>query len=307
MTTTRINSRIAGFAVHFGLLAAVMLCFTLLAPEYIWMPLNIHTAAMTARLLDIFGLSAIRQGAIIAQPGFCMEIISECTVLYMAVLYTGFILATPMRLGRKLSSLALGLAALHAVNIMRIALVFAIGREYPRSFEIMHVYLGQLIMVIFLLALCLLQFHATETNNSSKTGMIAFSLRLGAFGSIIFLFWLGLNKEYVRLTDHAVYWLLGWWDINVRFAYRHELYYQTFNVVIFGAVVLAYRGIPYKAKINVLLSGMIFIMGLHIAFRVMNVWMLLQPDGKLPAYQVSRMLFIFGEYLLLSTCHQPNS
>lgn len=155
-----------------------------------------------------------------------------------------------------------------------------------------------MIMVMVVLAACLIQIPKTDAPTDSANSPSTFLLRLTIWGSILFLFWLRMNGKYVYLGDQVVYWLLGRFGIRIHFTYRHAIYYQTFNLVIFAALILAVRKVPISGKAAVSITGLILIMGLHIVFRLMNAWICLQPDTTAAAYKASQIAFLMGEYLI---------
>ena len=292
------TTKVPYFAAKFCGTCLVLLSLAVLLPESTWQPLNLHTATMANRLLGMCGMHPVQHGTILGQGGFRVQIISECTVLYMAILLSSFILSSPAGIYYKLMGLVACIAGLHAINIVRIAVVYALGVAYPQFFEIAHVYLGQIVMVVLVMAACLFWMHMLEPDAISRRRTTTFLIRLLTYTGILFLFWLMVNKDYVRLTDTIVLLLFSLLDYHLRLNYQHAFYYQTFNLVIFSALMLAMRDMPPKRRIIVSACGLVLIVGLHIVFRICNVLMFLRPSGNMTAFRVSQLIFISGEYLL---------
>ena len=140
----------------FGLLCTVLIVLSAWLPERVHQPLNAATAALTAMLLDFCGAAPVLQGAHLSLGGCQVVIVPECTGLYPTLLFCSFVAACPASLRTKASGMALGAAALNAANIARIAAVIALGSRWPALFEIAHVYLAQIMMVLLVFLACLL-------------------------------------------------------------------------------------------------------------------------------------------------------
>lgn len=281
-------------SLKFGFVCIALFALGIWLPETVFEPLNRHTASMAARLLALCGLDPHLQGITLRQGGFSVRVVSECSVLYAGILFFSFVVAGPGTLRRKAAGLALGIPVLHAINIMRIAAVFALGVAYRPLFELGHVYLGQVLMVICVLAACLTWLGASESG-ASPGGAGIFLLRFAACSAIPFLLWLPLNPGYVRLTDSVVRWLFSLWNYRLEIPYRHTIYYQTFNLVTFAGLVFASR-VSFEARnLRVLASGLALIVGLHIAFRICDVLIASFQSGT--AAWLSFWIGLVGQYL----------
>lgn len=230
-----------------GLFLIFVTCSLSLFAFSIWLPesafewLNENTAHMSACCLSAFGMHPVLHGRALSQDGFAVSVITECSTLYMGILFFSFVAAYPSALRQKLTGLPLGIAVLHAANILRIAAVFAIGVKSPGLFELVHVYFGQVLMVLFVLAVCLAWLSMGSEPAPRSGDLFAFVIRFIAFSSIPFLLWLALNKEYVKLADHVVSGLFSLFGYRLAMKHQHAVYYQTFNVVTFTGLVLATR------------------------------------------------------------------
>lgn len=133
---------------------------TLLFLAAVWLepfmgPLNRATAVLSGKTLALFGFMPQVRDDLITLDGFTVKIVSECTALYATLLLAAFILATPATWRERLAGIAAGSAAIGVVNLLRIAAVTIIGRFDPVRFEIIHVYLGQIAMMVLVLYCCL--------------------------------------------------------------------------------------------------------------------------------------------------------
>jgi exosortase H (IPTLxxWG-CTERM-specific) len=285
-----------GFLLTFVVCACSLFAFSTWLPESAFNRLNENTARMAAHCLRLIGMHPVLSRLTLSQDGFAVSVVTECSTLYMAILLFSFVVAYPAALRQKLIGLPLGIPVLHAGNILRIAAIFAIGVESRNLFEIVHVYLGQILMVLFVLTVCLAWLGAGSEPVPRNRDLFAFVIRFFAFSSIPFLLWLPLNKEYVKLADLVVTGLFWLFHYQLRIPYQHTIYYQTFNVVTFTGLVLATRPPPLKRKLRMLAVGQAAIFVLHILFRVCNV--LLTAFHNEPAEKIGVGITVCGQYIL---------
>jgi len=285
----------AGAVPRFAATFLALQTLTVFFPETAFAPLNHHTAWMAARLLTLCGLPPVLQGNLLGRGSFTVEVVTECSALYMGILFLSFVVAGTATPLRKIAGLALGIPFLHAVNIVRIAWVFALGASDRALFESAHVYFGQVAMVSCVVAVSVAWFRMA-VSGSPPGVMPSFLVRLAAFSAISFLLWLPLNTEYVRLIDHAVRWLFRLWGYRLEMVSRHAVYYQTFNLVTLAGLVLA--GLPFlkRRMLRVLAPGLLLIVGLHIAGRVCNVMMFAFRNAA--AARVFAETILVGQYLV---------
>ncbi|MGO9017120.1 MAG: exosortase H [Syntrophobacteraceae bacterium] len=286
----------AGFVLKFLACSIMLYALAIWLPESAFDPLNENTARMAAYCLNLVGMHPVLAGRDLSQNGFPVSVITECSTLYMGILFFSFVVSYPTTLRRKFIGFPLGVAVLQAGNILRIAAVFAIGVQNRGSFELVHVYVGQVLMVLFVLAVCLAWLRAWAEPFTREHDLFSFLIGFLAFSSIPFLLWLPLNKEYVKLTDLAVTGLFSLFDYRLLIPYQHAIYYQTFNVVTFTGLVLATRRQPAKWKFQLLAAGLAAIFIMHILFRVCNV--LVTAFHNEPAERLAAGISISGQYLL---------
>lgn len=88
-----------------------------------------------------------------AHGGESMVVIPECTGLYTSIIYLSIIGAYPARFGEKLIGLAVGIPAIHALNLVRMVFVSLVLYHKRELFDFFHGYLWQVSFVIFMLLL----------------------------------------------------------------------------------------------------------------------------------------------------------
>jgi archaeosortase B (VPXXXP-CTERM-specific) len=114
------------------------------------------TAGVIGFIFSAAGAEVVVNGALVSINGFGLEIIDECTAVFSAIVYSACILAYPTTLRKKGVGVALGVPALYAINILRLAILAQVGLTHPALFEFVHVYLWQASFIIFVVVLFLL-------------------------------------------------------------------------------------------------------------------------------------------------------
>ena len=112
------------------------------------------TAQMTACLLQVFNMEAVRTGTQIRHPGgFAYEIYYRCTAILPTMLLAVFIAASPAPVSRKAVGLAVGVPALIIVNLLRLVHLFHTGVNNPALFTMAHEVLWEIILIAAMLGL----------------------------------------------------------------------------------------------------------------------------------------------------------
>ncbi len=88
-----------------------------------------------------------------AHGGENLIVIAECTGLYTSIIYFSIIGAYPSRIREKLIGLAIGIPAIHILNLARMVFVSLVLYHRRDLFEFFHGYLWQVSFVIFMLLL----------------------------------------------------------------------------------------------------------------------------------------------------------
>ncbi|MCM2357007.1 MAG: exosortase H [Geobacteraceae bacterium] len=280
--------------LRFLLLCTLLVAAASWAPEHLFAPLNQSTAAAAGSFLGLLGMSPGVAGDLLTLDGFRVRIVTECTPLYMALLYSSFVLASPAPPGRKALGLLCGLPLLNAVNIVRLAAVVAVGAARPALFEAVHVYLGQVLSVLAVVIACLV-WHRSASGRTGN-GSFAFMARAAVISGLLFLPWLLLNRRYVAAGDYPIRFLFRLAGCPIDLAAGLALYYQTFNVVTFLALILATGTITARRKLLGVAGGLPLLWFGHQAFRTGNVLLsAFQVEGAL---RLSAAVHLFSSYFL---------
>lgn len=111
-----------------------------------------HAGGAVCRL---FGEDARMIGTMISSPRFAVNIRNGCNGLETMFIFAAAVLAFPAPWRVKLWGLLAGVAAIQALNLVRIVSLFFIGVHWPALFEKWHVVVWQVIVILFGVALFL--------------------------------------------------------------------------------------------------------------------------------------------------------
>lgn len=114
------------------------------------------TAAATGFMLNLSGNSVQVNGGLISSPDFSMGIVSGCTGIIPTVILVSAVLAYPCQAKQKATGIALGIAAIFVLNLLRTVSLFLIGSRFSSSFfNTAHFLIWQPIMIMLAIVLWL--------------------------------------------------------------------------------------------------------------------------------------------------------
>lgn len=282
--------------LRFALFGTLFMLVTLWLEPHL-APFCRATAVQVGALLCLAGFAPQVQGDLITLSGFTVRIVTECTPLYACLLYGAFVLAQPASCRRTLAGLFAGVLIISAVNLLRISLVTAAGSGVSAfMFDVLHVYLGQVVMLMLVVALALIWRRWGAVAPSPFQSM--FVLRAGYLASLFFLPWVAVNRLYVALLDSlvaAIFSLLypGYLLLTPR---PFPIYNHTFAVPLFLALMLAELRPWSWRRVAGIMGGISMIACWHALFRGSHVvWTALDLPEIMPLHQG---IYLLGQYLL---------
>ncbi len=276
------------------------LLFTLFLLAALWLephltPLCTATAVQVGALLSLAGGAPQVQGDLITLSGFTVRIVTECTPLYACLLYCSFVLAQPASWQRTLTGLLLGVAVITAANLLRITLVTAAGSVVaPILFDILHVYLGQVAMLMLVVAAALSWLRWS----AGAPAPFPFLLRAAFIATALFVPWVLVNRSYVEFLDSMVALLFSLLYPGYQLLTPRPLaiYNHTFAVPLFMALVLAGRSAWTWRRMNAAICGISLIAVWHALFRITHVvWTALDVPEIAPLHQA---IYLLGQFML---------
>ena len=282
------------FAIKFILLCGVLYGISGWAPDTFFEPINSYTAAMLGFSLQALGIHPTVHGIFVSVDSFSVKVITECSAIFISILFFSFVLAYPTSWKKKAIGLLFGIPILFAVNILRLVVVFITGMIHPDFFEYMHLYFWQIILIIFVLILCLAWLRLVVAVRM-KNRPLSFFVRFIAFSSIPFLAWLYLHKGYVLMNAFIIKFLLKGYHLH--FSPDMDLIYpSTFNLIVFAGLVLATQSIGRRKKIKALVIGLTVMFVMQLIYRLFHV--LFAGFQMQNALKVIVILKIINQYFL---------
>ena len=286
------------FGVLFVLLCSIFYVIIRWTPST-FEPINNYTAAVMGFSLRALGIEPSVQGVFVSAGGFGVEIITECSPIYMLILFSSFVLAYPTTLKKKAIGLLFGIPFLFAMNTLRLVVGFIAGMWRPDLFEYVHVYLWQTIIIILVFISCLVWLHYMVMVTTRNEPM-AFLVRFIAFSSLPFLIWIYLDEIYISMNSYITELLLNCVGYSVRLAPDPNvaLYPSTFNLIAFTALILATQtpSISRKgAKIKALVIGLTLMMVVEV---IHGSFQILAELGVDHASEIKFAAVIANQYFL---------
>jgi exosortase/archaeosortase family protein len=119
------------------------------------------TTASVRALLALTGMRVEQIGHVLTAGGTGIEIAPDCSPHLPYLIFAGAVIASPATWRQRLAGLAAGALALHAFNVARILVLFAVLASRSAWFDFAHVYLWQVGTIVAVLAAFLLWLEWT--------------------------------------------------------------------------------------------------------------------------------------------------
>lgn len=235
-----------------------------------FLPLNEYTAILSCFFLNSFGIKTAVNGVYLTLPGFNVKIITECSALFLIILYGCFVVSYPAPLKTKLYGLLIGSPVLFGINVLRIVLVSLSGMRSPELFEYVHVYLGQVMMIGLVVIVCMMWLRISVMVETKDTTFL-FIVRVVICTILLFFIWLYLHKVYVEMNGQIAQYIFSLFHYNFAVATDLPVYPNTFNIILFTALVLATLSVSWEKKGFALVIGLFFLASTDILFRICNI------------------------------------
>lgn len=277
------------------LYACLPLFVVCLSPGLLAEPLNQWTAWVTGTVLGFLGLAPSVQGPLVSAGGFSIRMITECTALFPALLFSSLVIAQPASLRSKTAGLCLGIPILFAANQVRLLAAFLAGMKGPLLFEYVHVYMGQVFMMVAVLWASAAWFRSQDRRG--ERGNVFWSVsRFALFSCPLFLFWLAVNRQYAGMLDGIISSSFSLFGYDLFIPRTHGVYYHTFNVVPFIALIFSSPAGEDRWRAKGLLIGLIVLCLGHLSIRICNI--LFSAFMVMPAVKAAAILHMSSQYLL---------
>jgi hypothetical protein len=155
---------------------------------------------------------------------------------------------------------------------MRIALITIIGMWMPGIFDIFHIYLGQMIMMITMISFSL-YWCRWVSDNSGLDNPAHYIVRFLIVSSVLLIIWLPLNKVFMAIVDYFVRMFFTLISYPVVTPRMHTYYYQTFSLIPLTGLLFALNKIKLSMRIHWIVYGVMLWFLFQIILRLSNAWM----------------------------------
>lgn len=295
----------AKFVLLFSIVAMSIYTFLEFVPESIYQQINHWNAVATVFLLKSAGILATIKGDLISYKTFTAKVVGECSAVFLSVLPLAFFLTYPKNIKWRLYGIFIGLPALFAFNLLRITFLFYIGFSYPNLFAWVHLYIGQVVMILLVIWICLIWL---EWGNQKKTTNLKLLYTALPISILPFVTWIWLCEPYTRLILQIASLMLETAGFPIQLPKVLEIYPHTFisfNIIlIFSGLIVkkaAQQKIRYKFVFVVILS----LVGLHLIFQILP-FLFFQYQIKQSGWAINFLLvlnqfivpFVFWFFLL---------
>lgn len=122
-------------------------------------PYTTLIARVSGAILGFFGEDITISGRVLSSPRFAVTIYNGCNGLITSLIFISGVLAFPARWSAKLLGVVGGLAAIQAINMVRIISLFYIGIYLPDLFNSSHVFIWQSLVILAGVALWITWAH----------------------------------------------------------------------------------------------------------------------------------------------------
>ncbi len=148
---TRFLVRFAAFLGLFYLAVAVQP-----TNDHVIVPFTARIVTVSTALLRVLGEPARSVGTQIQSPGFAVDVKNGCNGVEAMLILVAAVLAFPASWGKRLAGIAVGVAVIQVLNLVRVVSLFWLGVHRRGVFEMFHTAVWQTILILVAVGLFLL-------------------------------------------------------------------------------------------------------------------------------------------------------
>ncbi|MEM8930091.1 MAG: exosortase H [Acidobacteriota bacterium] len=115
--------------------------------DHVIEPFTAGVAAASGVALDVIGQNIDKQGTILRNERFAVNIRNGCNGVETMIIFLAAVLAFPAAPKAKAIGLAIGILAIQGVNLVRVVALFLTGAYFPQFFDNSHTVVWQTIVI----------------------------------------------------------------------------------------------------------------------------------------------------------------
>jgi len=140
----------ARFLIVYVVLLGVGFTTVALRPvnDAVVVPYTTFVARMAGVCLGVLGENITLDGCELRSPRFAVTIYNGCNGLITSLIFVSGVLAFPATWRSKLTGVAVGLAAIQGINLVRIVSLFYVGVFLPKLFNESHIFVWQSVVIL---------------------------------------------------------------------------------------------------------------------------------------------------------------
>ena len=267
--------------------------------------LNANVAAWT---LSFLGLHVEATNATVIAASGRFEIAESCTGSFVFMMYAAAILPFPSPWKSRLSGLFLGFIALLSINLFRTSLIILAASRFPQSFWSFHVIVGQVIVIVGMLAVFLWWSKKNQQDNhpsffkSNRSILRALTLFCIGYLCGYWLYQIFLDSSFGILVKELIesnsLWIMS--VLNDIFFRNHPLQFS-FQQIRFvegclsSPVVVIFVAMAFAWPTNWWKRGMIILLGFIPFFYVYHLFRAILVSFTL-GFQPKDVNFVYNFY-----------
>jgi exosortase/archaeosortase family protein len=152
--TRRPATVVRRFLLRFlGLAAGFFTLYQLTEVTHLFGRVNELNALLSGWVLRLAGVPNTRAGSSLQLPTSAFAVISECSAVYVAILYAAAVLAFPASWRARGRGLVTGLAIIFVVNVLRLVTLGELMHRRPAWLPLFHEYLWQVLFILIVAAI----------------------------------------------------------------------------------------------------------------------------------------------------------
>ncbi|HMA66270.1 MAG TPA: archaeosortase/exosortase family protein [Desulfosalsimonadaceae bacterium] len=97
--------------------------------------------------LSLLGLELQQAGTSLIGPSGTIEIARSCTGSFVFLVFAAAVIPFPASRRSRLLGILAAIAVLFAINLLRICVIVLVASRFPRSLQVLHVIVGQAIVI----------------------------------------------------------------------------------------------------------------------------------------------------------------